>query len=171
MLLGIGTGSIEEEAKILGSDFPHRWTQAREAVLAMKALWTADESEFHGKYYDFPPVYCFPKPAQKPHPPVLLGGKAANVFKRTVDYGDGWIPIDVSPDEVRAGRAELDRLAIAAGRNPVGIEISVVGLKADKDLLSKYEAAGTGRAVLSFPTADKTASFAELDRIAQELLP
>ena len=66
----------------MGADFDHRWTQAREYVLAMKALWTQDEAEFHGRYVDFPAVRCNPKPAQKPHPPVLLGGAAKNVFKR-----------------------------------------------------------------------------------------
>ncbi|MBM3934944.1 MAG: LLM class F420-dependent oxidoreductase [SAR202 cluster bacterium] len=171
LLLGIGTGSIEEEAAILGSDFPHRWTQAREAVLAMKALWTNDESEFHGKYYDFPSVYCFPKPVRKPHPPVLLGGKAANVFKRAVEYGDGWIPIGVTPEEVRAGRAELDRLATAAGRDPLTLEISVVGLKADGAMIEAYRQAGMARAIVSFPTAGKAESMAELEKIARELLP
>src|SRR6266853_5326005 len=71
-LFGVGAGWNREETTLMGGDFDHRWTQAREAVMALKALWTQDEAEFHGRYYDFPPVYCYPKPAQKPHPPVLL---------------------------------------------------------------------------------------------------
>ena len=78
-LLGIGVGWLREESEILGGDFPRRWTQARgEAVAAMKALWTQDVAEFHGRYYEFPPVWCYPKPAQQPHPPVILGSKSAN---------------------------------------------------------------------------------------------
>jgi len=61
----------------MGGDFEHRWGQSREALLAMKELWTQDEAEFHGKYYNFPPVRCNPKPIQKPHPPVFLGGERA----------------------------------------------------------------------------------------------
>src|SRR5439155_1357943 len=75
-LFGIGAGWLKEETQIMGGDFDHRWTQTRESVLAMKELWTKPEAEFHGRHYDFPPVRSYPKPAQKPHPPVLLGGAA-----------------------------------------------------------------------------------------------
>ena len=91
-LFGIGAGWLREETEMMGGDFPHRWSQTRESVLAMKQLWTSTESEYHGNFYDFPPVYSFPRPTQRPHPPVYLGGMAANVFKRVVDYGDGWMP-------------------------------------------------------------------------------
>src|SRR4029453_19178785 len=64
-LFGVGAGWNREETTLMGGDFEHRWTQAREAVMALKELWTKDEAEFHGRYYDFPPVYCYPKPAQK----------------------------------------------------------------------------------------------------------
>ena len=74
-IFGIGAGWLKEETEIMGGDFSHRWTQTREAILAMKELWTKDEAEYHGKYYDFPPVRCYPKPAQKPHPPIFLGGE------------------------------------------------------------------------------------------------
>src|SRR5436190_1069009 len=74
-LFGIGTGWHREETTIMGGDFDHRWSQAREAVLVMKELWTKQEAEFHGKYYDFPPVRSYPKPAQKPHPPVIQAGR------------------------------------------------------------------------------------------------
>src|SRR5262245_57747331 len=72
-LFGIGAGWLKEETEIMGGDFAHRWTQTQEAVMAMKALWTQEEAEYHGRYYDFPPVRSFPKPAQKPHPPIVLG--------------------------------------------------------------------------------------------------
>ena len=124
-LFGIGMGNTPEELEVMGGDYAHGWTQTREGVLALKELWTEELAEFHGKYYDFPPVYCFPKPAQKPHPPILLGGAAKNVFKRIVEYGDGWIPGNVTPDEVRQGRATLDELATAKGRDPKSLTISI----------------------------------------------
>ena len=74
---------------MMGGDFDHRWTQTREAVEALKELWTKDEAEYHGRYYDFPPVYSYPKPVQKPHPPILLGGNAKNVLQRVARWGDG----------------------------------------------------------------------------------
>ena len=91
-IFGIGAGWLREETEIMGGDFDHRWTQTRESIEAMKQLWTQDEAEYHGRFYDFPPVKSLPKPVQKPHPPVYLGGKARNVFKRVVAYGDGWMP-------------------------------------------------------------------------------
>ena len=126
-LFGIGAGWQKEECEIMGGDFPHRWTQTRDSIRAMKELWTTDESEYHGKYYDFPAVKCFPKPAQKPHPPVILGGSAKNVFKRTVEWVDGWMPVSISPDEIRQGRETLNELATQAGRDPKSISILAFG--------------------------------------------
>ena len=117
-LFGIGAGWLREETEIMGGDFDHRWTQTRESVLAMKELWTKPEAEFHGRYYNFPPVRSYPKPAQKPHPPVILGGGAKRVLERVVAWGDGWLPNRTTPDQLRESRATLDRLAKDAGRDP-----------------------------------------------------
>src|ERR671926_1559496 len=108
-LFGIGTGWHREETMIMGGDFDHRWSQAREAILVMKELWTKPEAEFHGKYYDFPPVRSYPKPAQKPHPPVILGSiTSRRVFQRIVAWGDGWMPVGVSLEELKRGRETLN---------------------------------------------------------------
>ena len=72
-IFGVGAGWHREETGIMGGDFAHRWTQTREAIEVMKELWSKDEAEYHGTYYDFPPVKSFPKPVQKPHPPIFLG--------------------------------------------------------------------------------------------------
>ena len=170
VLLGIGTGSLKEQAEILGSDFPHRWTQAREAVLAMKELWTKGKSEFRGAYYNFPAVYCYPKPVQKPHPPLLLGSKAPNVLKRVVAYADGWIPIGLSPEEIRIGRAELDRLAEAAERPVSSIEITVMELPANRSEIARYEEAGADRVLVGLPTAGEEESLTKLEQIAESVL-
>jgi probable F420-dependent oxidoreductase len=169
-ILGIGTGWLREETEIMGGDFDHRWSQAREAVLAMKELWTKDEAEFHGKYFNFPPVKCFPKPAQKPHPPVLLGGFARNVFKRVVAWGDGWMPNAVSPEQVKRGRAALDELAEAAGRDPRSIQVSVFGQPADPGVIKGFEDAGADRVMVRLPNTRDRGALDELERMAERVL-
>ncbi len=126
-IFGIGAGWLKEETEIMGGDFAHRWTQTRDAVLAMKELWTKPESEYHGRYYDFPAVRCFPKPAAKPHPPVLLGGSSKHVFKRIVEWGDGWLPTGVPLEGIQRGREMLNQLAMGAGRDPRSINIIAFG--------------------------------------------
>ena len=88
-LFGIGAGWCREETEMMGGDFDHRWGQTREAILAMKELWTADAAEYHGRFYDFPPVYSFPKPVRQPHPPVHLRGNAPKVLERVVAWDEG----------------------------------------------------------------------------------
>ncbi len=168
-IFGIGTGWLREETEIMGGDFDHRWTQAREAVEAMKELWTNDEAEYHGHYYDFPKVRVFPKPAQKPHPPVFLGGAAANVFKRVVTYGDGWMPVRATPDSVRAGRAALDELADAAGRDPKSIQILIYGASS-RDEINQMEEAGADMATVRLPSTAHGEAIPGLEQLAEEML-
>ena len=171
VLFGIGAGWLKEETEMLGGDFAHRWTQTRESVLAMKELWTKSEAEFHGKYYDFPPVKSNPRPAQKPHPPILLGGAAKNVLERVVAWGDGWLPNRVTPDQLRERRATLDRLAKDAGRDPAKLTISVYGQLPDRDLIKRLLDAGATRVVVR-PNAVKTDAemASQLTRIAETVL-
>ena len=169
-LFGIGAGWLREETELMGGDFAHRWGQTRDSVMAMKQLWTSTKSEYHGRFYDFSPVYSFPRPAQRPHPPVFLGGMAQKVFERVVDYGDGWMPNRVEPDDIRAGRAVLDELATAAGRDPASLVISVFGKPADKGLIDRFEQAGADRVMISVPTADEAESLATLEGIAEAVL-
>ncbi len=152
-LFGIGTGWHREETTIMGGDFDHRWSQAREAVLVMKELWTKPEAEFHGKYYDFPPVRSYPKPAQKPHPPVILGGHAKNVLERVVEWGDGWLPNRATPAEVEMSRNKLGAMAKQAGRDPAKITISAFGQPADRDLVRRFLDAGATRVIIRPPAA------------------
>ena len=169
-LFGIGAGWLKEETEIMGGDFPHRWTQTREAVLAMKSLWTEVESEYHGDYYDFPPVYSFPRSVQRPHPPVLLGGMARNVFRRIVQWGDGWMPNRVTPDDVSAGRQTLNELATEAGRDPASISVSIFGQPADRSLVGELFDAGADRVMIRVETAAEDATNAQLDQIAEAVL-
>ena len=169
-IYGIGAGWLKEETEIMGGDFEHRWGQSREAVLAMKELWTKDEAEFHGRFYDFPLVKCSPKPLQKPHPPVYLGGSAARVFQRVVAYGDGWMPVRVNPEQVRAGRAKLDELAEAVGRDPKSIRLMVYNLPADRDLIQRMEEAGADRVVVPAPRGSESEVLPGLERLAEQVL-
>ena len=169
-LFGVGAGWLREELELLGGDFDRRWGQTREAVLAMKELWTRTKSEFHGEFYDFPPVYSFPRPVQRPHPPVLLGGMAERVFKRVAEWGDGWIPNRVAPAEVREGRVRLDELAQAAGRDPSSIQITVSGQPPDAGLIEEYGEAGADRVIVRLSDVDEEQSLDEIDRIAKAVL-
>jgi len=170
-LFGIGAGWLKEETELMGGVFAHRWTQTRESVLAMKELWTKPEASFEGRYYKFPAVKSNPKPAQKPHPPVLLGGGAKNVLQRVATWGDGWLPNRVTPEQVRESRATLDRLAKEAGRDPSKLTISVFGQLPDRDLIRRYLDAGAHRVIVR-PEAVKTDAdmAAQLTRIAETVL-
>ena len=168
-LFGIGAGWLREETEIMGGDFDHRWTQTREAIEVMRALWTQDEAEYHGRYYDFPPVKVFPKPAQQPHPPIFLGGAARNVFKRVVAYGDGWMPVRATPEEVRAGRAALDELAEAAGRDPQSLQICISGASGRDEIL-RMQDAGATMATVRLPSNTPAEAAPALERLAGEVL-
>jgi alkanesulfonate monooxygenase SsuD/methylene tetrahydromethanopterin reductase-like flavin-dependent oxidoreductase (luciferase family) len=132
----------------MGGDFDHRWTQVREAVAVMKELWTKDEAEFHGRYYNFPPVKCNPKPVQQPHPPVILGGIAKNVLRRVVAWGDGWMPNRITPSELAKSRQILDTLAAEAGRDPSALTITVYGQAPDRAAVQDLLNAGADRVVV-----------------------
>jgi probable F420-dependent oxidoreductase len=169
-LFGIGAGWLQEETEIMGGNFAHRWSQTREAILVMQELWSKEEAEYHGTFYDFPPVRSFPKPAQQPHPPLLLGGVARNVFKRVVTWGDGWMPIRLTPEEVKRGRATLEALATAAGRDPSTIDITVFDQSSDRDTLQRFAEAGASRAIVRLSTTLDDAPLTELERMAAQVL-
>ncbi len=169
-ILGVGAGWHREETTIMGGDFDHRWTQTRENILAMKELWTKEQAEFHGRFVDFPPVYCDPKPVQKPHPPVLLGGAAQNLFRRIVGWADGWIPSNATPEQIRAGRASLDELAEAAGRDPASIQVTAFNVAADTETLKQMAEAGADRAIVMLPDARGAGALDEVDKLAEAAL-
>src|SRR5439155_11158263 len=159
----------------MGGDFDHRWTQTHEAILVMKELWTQEEAEFHGQYYHFPPVKSYPKPLQKPHPPVLLGGWAKNVLQRVVAWGDGWLPGRITPAEVETSRARLDTLARQAGHDPAALTISVhglaPGLAPEREICQRYHDAGATRVIIRSPRASTEKEMAEvLERIAEAVI-
>ena len=170
-VLGIGTGWLREETEIMGGDFDHRWTQTRESLEVMKELWTKEEAEYHGRYFDFPPVKSYPKPVQKPHPPILIGGLARNVLRRVVAHADGWLPNRVTPAQVEDSRAQLDAMAAEAGRDPASLNISVYGQEPDRALIQSFLDAGANRVVIRPEFCDTEEDMGlELERIAEAVI-
>ena len=169
-LFGIGAGWNQAETEIMGGNFAHRWTQTREAIEAMKALWANEAAEYHGTYYDFPLVRSFPQPVQQPHPPILLGGTAPQVFKRIVAYGNGWMPTRSTPELLRQGRAVLNELAIEAGRDPKSIAVLAYIVPADRAMLQALADAGADAAVVQLEGESEAAALAQLEQIAQKVL-
>ena len=155
----------------MGGDFDHRWTQTREAIEVMKLLWTEEEAEYHGRYFDFPPVRSYPKPAQKPHPPILLGGMARNVLRRVVAHADGWLPNRVTPAQVEDGRARLDAMAAEAGRDPASLTISVYGQDPNWDVVQSFLNAGANRVVVRPEHCDTEEEMGnQLERMAEAVI-
>ncbi|NKB58117.1 MAG: TIGR03619 family F420-dependent LLM class oxidoreductase [Alphaproteobacteria bacterium] len=170
-LFGIGTGWLKEETELMGGDFPRRWTQTREALDVLKLLWTKEEAEYHGKYFDFPLVRCFPKPAQKPYPPIIIGGMAKNVLSRIVAHADGWLPNRVTPAELEASRKELDRLAGEAGRDPKSITITIYGQEPNRAHVQSLLDAGADSVVVKPEWVETEAEMgAQLERMAEAVL-
>jgi probable F420-dependent oxidoreductase len=173
-LFGIGAGWNREECEILGGDFDHRWTQVRESIGIMKDLWTQDQSRHEGRYYNFPAVKCFPKPAQKPHPPIFLGGVSAErVFNRVVDYGDGWMPLVETADDLAAGVERLKRVCDDKGRDFATLDITAFGLDGQwraADDVAALEKAGANRLVIWLQAMATDGILAELEQLAAELI-
>jgi probable F420-dependent oxidoreductase len=169
-LFGIGAGWNKEETEIMGGNFAHRWTQTQEAIEAMKALWASEAAEYHGTYYDFPPVRSFPRPVQQPHPPILLGGVAPQVFKRIVAYGNGWMPTRSTPELIRQGRAVLNELAVEAGRDPKSITVLAYIAPAERTVLEALAEAGADAAVVRFESESEATVPAALEQLAQQVL-
>lgn len=154
VLLGIGAGWLREESEILGADFAHRWTQTREYVAAMRELWTKDEASFEGRYVKFPPVRCYPKPARKGGPPVIIGSKDKNALRWVARWGDGWCPIFLSPPELKAELVKLREECDTAGSDFQRLDITIMRreLRGDRAEiqtgLEQYAAAGAHRFVI-----------------------
>ena len=162
-LFGIGGGWNAEEMENHGTEYKTRFQLMREQVLAMKEIWTKDEAQFHGEFVRFDPIWAWPKPVQKPHPPVLLGGESGHTLQRVVDFCEGWFPRGRSADAILPGLADLRTRADKAGRDPKTISTSVFGAPADRAVLDRWAEAGVERGILRLPSADRSTVLPMLD--------
>ncbi|HEY7268454.1 MAG TPA: LLM class F420-dependent oxidoreductase [Dehalococcoidia bacterium] len=169
-LFGIGGGWNVEEMENHGTDFKTRWRLLRERIMAMKRIWIDDEAEYHGRYVNFEKVWSWPKPVQKPHPPILMGGDGATTFQRVIEFCDGWMPINRGRAESGSGLIEkiaaLRAQSKAAGRDPDTISISIFGARPDGDTIGRLEEAGVERVILGLPPAPREAVEPILERYA-----
>ena len=152
-LFGVGGGWNREEMEHHGTDFPTRFKRLEEQVKAMKALWTKDVAEYHGKFVDFEPVWAWPKPIQKPHPPVYFGGESGFTLQRIVEIGDGWFPRGrAGAETVLKGMADLKARAAKAGRDFKTLAVSVFAAKPDAADVAKLAEGGVTRAIFLLPS-------------------
>ncbi|MGD9889808.1 MAG: LLM class F420-dependent oxidoreductase [Dehalococcoidia bacterium] len=165
-LFGIGGGWNLEEMENHGTDPAKRWRILQERILAMKQIWTQDEAEYHGRHVDFDPIWSWPKPVQKPHPPILVGGNGPHTLQRVAEYGDGWMPIGGRAEiPVVEKMAELNRLAADAGRGP--IPITLTGTPLDPATIDRYRQLGVDRLTYGLPSAGPDRVIPALDQIAE----
>jgi probable F420-dependent oxidoreductase len=169
-LFGIGGGWNAEEMEHHGFPFKTRFKRLREQVLAMKEIWTKDVAEYHGEHVNFDPIWCWPKPRQRPHPPVLLGGESVHTLQRVADFCEGWFPRARNLDAVFAGMDDLRQRVARAGRDPKGISVSVFGLvKPDRPTLDRLREAGVTRTILRLPSEGRDRILPLLDQHARLL--
>ncbi len=163
-LFGIGAGWNLEEMRNHGTDPSHRFALMREQMEAMKAIWSEDEASYAGRYVNFDRIWCWPKPLQQPHPPILVGGSGPHVLDRVLAYGDEWMPNRVKDDEIIPRFEELARRASEAGRDP--IPITVAGMMRDPARIERFERAGVRRGVFWLPATNRQEVEEAFDRYA-----
>ena len=155
-IFGIGYGWNIEEMEDHGVPTGRRRAVVREKILAMKELWANDKASFSGTYVNFEPSWAWPKPTQKPHPPILIGAAPTEVtFRHVVEYADGWMPIE-GRWPITEKLAELRKAAEAAGRDPESLIFGVFGIKPEIPHIEAQMAAGVSIAALTLPAAPVT---------------
>jgi probable F420-dependent oxidoreductase len=166
-LFGIGGGWNREEMEHHGTDFTTRFKRLEEQVKAMKELWTKDEAEFHGKHVNFDTSWSWPKPTQKPHPPVLLGGETTYTLQRVVDFCDGWFPRGRNPETLLGAWNELRDIAGKKGRDLKTISVSIFAAPPDQAKLDDFRNAGATRSLLLLPPEGRDVVLPLLDQWAK----
>ena len=168
VILGVGGGWNAEEMGNHGTAFDTRFALMRERIEAIKAIWTQDVTEYRGTFVDIEPMWCNPKPVQKPHPPILVGGAFPYGARRAIAYGNGWLPHASRPTygDITTKLPEFREMAKAAGRDPASIPVTVYGAPEDLDRLKHYRDEGIARAIFEVPSAGADEVLPILDRCA-----
>jgi probable F420-dependent oxidoreductase len=194
VIFGIGNGWIEEEAGIFGYPYDRRVRVANECLDALKVIWSEDAPSFSGEFVSFPPVYSYPKPHQQPHPPILIGSgdsttDNSRILKRVAKIADGWIPINLSPAEVKRDLALLRTICKEDGRDFDVLDITVYvpaasfgldevsapigGARASgpaAELIAAYQEAGVGRLAVVLWDAEDADAFRRMVESAASAL-
>jgi probable F420-dependent oxidoreductase len=167
-LFGIGNGWNQDEMENHGTEFKSRHKRARENVEAMKQIWTKSKAEYHGEFVNFDPMMSWPKPVQKPHPPVIVGGAFPYSARRAIRYGDGWIPQAARGGykEIADMFPEFRKMCADAGRDPASIAITVWFPRREPDLMKRYQDLGVERVVFNVESEPSEKVLPELDEIA-----
>ena len=167
-LFGIGGGWNREEMENHGTDPTRRWKLLRERIEAMVEIWTKDEAEYHGEFVDFDPIWSWPKPVQKPYPPIMLGNAGPGAISRAVRFADEWMPIGARLD--LADRInELNSKAQEAGRRP--IPVTNWGTAPNREAIDELADIGVGRAIFGLPSAKEDEVIPLLDKYAEVIAP
>jgi probable F420-dependent oxidoreductase len=164
-IFGIGAGWNREEMADHGTEFGTRWKLMRERVEAMKAIWSDEAAEYHGEMVEFGPMWSWPKPVQKPHPPILLGGSGPKILERVVRYADGWMP---NRGDAVERIPELQEMAVAAGRGHIPVSCYP---RPGADEVERLAAAGVERCIYYVPSDGRDAALAKLEEIGRMIRP
>jgi len=162
----VGNGWNQDEMENHGTAFATRHKLARERIEAMKAIWTQTKPEYHGEFVDFGPMMAWPKPVQKPHPPIVVGGAFPYSARRAIRYGDGWMP-QVTPTATTPLAELIPRfrqVAAEAGRDPASLAISIGGQQPDIDLIKRYQDLDVERVSVSLMSEKEDAILPVLDQ-------
>jgi probable F420-dependent oxidoreductase len=160
VIFGIGVGWNREEMENHGTDPSIRGKLMDERIRAMIEMWTKDEPEFHGRYVDFDPIGIWPKPLQKPYPPIYVGG-GRKAFERIAQFGDAWLANGLPPDKLEAMLAELREVAGS------DVPVSVFNASSEPEDLQAYAQLGVERVLLGLPTLPESETLKQLDKLAQ----
>jgi len=169
-LFGVGNGWNAEEMRDHGTAFNTRHKVARERIEAMKAIWTQDTAEYHGEFVNFDPMQAWPKPMQKPHPPVIVGGAFPYGARRAIRYGDGWVPHASRPQygDVSDFLPQFLKMAAEAGRDPASLPLTMFSAVGELDRLKHYRDIGIARVVITLPSAQADTVLPILDLWAEK---
>ena len=170
-LFGVGSGWNAEEMADHGTPFKSRHKIARERIEAMKEIWTQDTAEYHGEFVNFDPMMAWPKPVQKPYPPVIVGGAFPYGARRAIRYGDGWVPHASRPEygDVSDFLPQFHRMAKEAGRDPGSLPVTIFRVVEELDRLRHYREIGIARVVITVPSAGGDKVLSILDRWSETI--
>lgn len=159
-VFGVGAGWNREEMENHGTDPSTRGRLLNERLRAIRELWTKEKPEFHGEFVNFDPVFLWPKPVQRPHPPIYVGGSGEAAFRRIAELGDAWLANSGSPEELRP---QMERLREVAGRE---VPVTLYAMPEDAEAVEGYQRIGVERVLFYLPTMPEAETIARLDSMA-----